>query len=67
MPVVYLAVVPAGYYLKAPGQVAPCPQGEWKAGIGPSANCTKCEFGVTTPHEASTSESECKRKLLTVI
>jgi hypothetical protein len=24
-------VVPAGYYLKAPGVAAPCPKGEWKA------------------------------------
>lgn len=53
-------IVPAGYYLKAPGQVAPCPRGEWKAGIGISANCTKCAFGVTTTNEASTSEAECK-------
>ena len=37
-------LVPAGYYLKAPGQVAPCPQGEYKEGLGTAANCTKCEF-----------------------
>lgn len=54
------AVVPPGYYLKSPGQVAPCPQGEWKADIGASANCTKCAAGVTTPQVASTSEAECK-------
>ena len=35
------AVVPAGYYLKAPGMVAPCPMGEWKAGAGLPGNCTK--------------------------
>jgi hypothetical protein len=38
--VVCCAVVPAGYYLKTPGQVAPCPVGEWKAGVGASGNCT---------------------------
>lgn len=53
------AVVPAGYYLKTVGQVAPCPKGEWKAGIGPAGNCTKCAAGVTTAKEASTSSSEC--------
>lgn len=58
------AVVPAGYYLKAPGQVAPCPRGEWKSGVGPSGNCTKCAFGVTTKNEASTAESECKGEWL---
>lgn len=57
--VLLLAVVPPGYYLKAPGQVAPCPQGEYKEGIGMDANCTQCAFGVTTPSEASVSERNC--------
>lgn len=52
-------VIPAGYYLKGPGQVAPCPKGEWKSGVGLSANCTKCAFGVTTLAEASTSIDNC--------
>lgn len=52
-------IIPAGYYLKAPGQVAPCPRGEWKAGEGPSGNCTKCAFGVTTKLEGSTLEQNC--------
>lgn len=54
-----LAVVPAGWYLKAPGQVAPCPKGEWKATEGIFGNCTKCAFGVTTVREGSTNETEC--------
>lgn len=55
------AVVPAGYYLKSPGQAAPCPMGEWKSGEGPSGNCTKCAFGVTTLTEGSTAESNCTK------
>lgn len=51
--------MPAGYYLKTVGQVAPCPKGEWKSGTGTAGNCTKCAFGVTTANEASTSVSEC--------
>lgn len=54
-----LAVVPPGYFLKGPGQVAPCPQGEWKAGIGTDGNCTRCAMGVTTEGPAATSESNC--------
>jgi hypothetical protein len=53
------AVVPAGYYLKAPGQVAACPQGEYKEGLATGANCTKCAFGVTTAGEGSTSRWNC--------
>ena len=52
-------MVPAGYYLKAPGQVAPCPKGEYKAAFGPNGNCTKCAFGVTTAREGSTSVDNC--------
>jgi len=52
-------VVPAGYYLKAPGQIAPCPKGEWKSGIGSNGNCTKCAFGVTTAAEGSTTIDAC--------
>jgi hypothetical protein len=51
--------VPPGYYLKAPGQVAPCPKGEYKEGIGASGNCTKCAFGVTTSLEGSISVDNC--------
>ena len=53
------AVVPAGYYLKAPGQIAPCPKGEYKSGVGTNGNCTKCAFGVTTTAEASISVDNC--------
>jgi hypothetical protein len=53
------AVVPAGYYLKGPGQIAPCPKGEWKSGTGTNGNCTKCAFGVTTSAEASISIDNC--------
>ena len=59
---VYVAVVPAGYYLKSPGQAAPCPKGEWKSGVGADGNCTKCAFGVTTESVASTSELNCTSK-----
>jgi hypothetical protein len=61
-PLCCAAVVPAGYYLKGPGQVAPCPQGEWKAGVGTDGNCTKCAVGIDTPRMASTSEADCSCK-----
>lgn len=57
-------MVPAGYYLKAPGQAAPCPKGEWKSGTGSNGNCTKCAYGVTTEFEASVSEDNCTRTCL---
>lgn len=37
--------------------------GEWKAGEGPSGNCTKCAFGVTTDFEGSIAEANCTRLL----
>jgi len=52
-------VIPPGYYLKGPGQVAPCPQGEFKSGTGSDANCGKCAIGVTTLTAASTSVKFC--------
>jgi len=52
-------VVPEGFYLKGPGQVAPCPKGEFKSGVGPTASCTKCAYGVTTRAVGSTSEANC--------
>jgi hypothetical protein len=52
-------VVPPGYYLKGPGQVSPCPKGEWKAGFGAVASCSKCAPGVSTESEASTSRTAC--------
>jgi hypothetical protein len=52
-------VVPAGYFLKGPGQVAQCPKGEYKEGTGPAGNCTKCAFGVTTTADASISQDNC--------
>ena len=57
-----VAVIPAGMYLKAPGQVAPCPRGEWKEGVGINGNCTKCSWGVTTAKEGSTSPDDGKGK-----
>jgi hypothetical protein len=53
------AVIPPGFYMKAPGVIAPCPMGEWKDGTGPAGNCTKCVFGVTTASEASASAASC--------
>lgn len=52
-------VVPSGSYLKAPGVAAPCPRGEFKAGLSNAGNCSQCTFGVTTAEEGSTSESAC--------
>jgi hypothetical protein len=49
----------AGCAVTCWSQVAPCPRGEWKAGEGPSGNCTKCAFGVTTKLEGSTLEQNC--------
>lgn len=56
-------VVPAGYYLKAPGQVAACPQGEYKSGTGMATSCTKCPDGVTTAGPASTDATACTQLL----
>jgi hypothetical protein len=53
------AVIPAGYYLKAPGQVAACPMGEWKGGVGGAANCSRCPFGVTTGAIATREAKDC--------
>jgi len=58
-------VVPEGYYLKGPGQVAPCPKGEYKAGFEALPSCTKCAAGVSTKTEASTSEAACTEVLPT--
>lgn len=52
-------IIPAGYYLKAPGQVAACPMGEWKGGVGGAANCSRCPFGVTTGAIASREAKDC--------
>jgi hypothetical protein len=51
--------VPAGYYLKGPGQVAPCPKGEYRQFSDSVASCSKCANGVTTLNEASTSDAAC--------
>ena len=53
------ADVPPGYYLKGPGQVAPCPKGEYKSGYDAVAACSKCAEGVTTLAEASTNQAAC--------
>jgi hypothetical protein len=55
-----IAVVPEGYYLQGLGQVVPCPQGEYKNGVGTGADrCAKCADGVTTSKLASTSSGDC--------
>jgi hypothetical protein len=51
--------VPEGYFLKGPGQVAPCPKGEYKSGFLAAPSCDKCAAGVSTLKEASTSEADC--------
>jgi hypothetical protein len=53
------AVVPEGFYLKGPGQVAPCVRGTFKSGFLPAAECTPCGRGVLTPREGSTSAANC--------
>lgn len=57
--VVQRAGIPAGFYLKGPGMVAPCPKGEYKVGQGAAAACTKCAKGVTTAAEASGTIDAC--------
>lgn len=53
------AVVPEGFYVKGPGQVAPCPFGEYKQGFAAAPSCTKCAKGVSTTNVGSTSEAAC--------
>lgn len=53
------AVVPEGYYLKMPGQVAPCLRAEYKSGFAEAPSCTKCVNGATTLDVASVSEANC--------
>jgi hypothetical protein len=60
---VRLPVVPAGWFLRSAGVAAPCPQGEYKAGLGADGNCTQCPFGMTTFAEGSTSVQDCKGEL----
>jgi hypothetical protein len=52
-------VVPEGYFLKAPGQVAPCPKGEYKSGFAEAPSCDKCAAGVTTQGVASSHKDNC--------
>jgi hypothetical protein len=52
-------VVPEGFFISSPGQVAPCPRGEYKAGFGLVSSCSKCVEGVTTDREASASAAAC--------
>ena len=54
-----LTDVPPGFYLKGPGQVSPCPKGEYKSGYDAVAACSKCAEGVTTLAEASTNQAAC--------
>lgn len=57
--------VPPGYFLKSPGQVAPCDQGSYQpkylgqtdAAVG---SCTPCPEGVTTADKGSKLQSDCK-------
>jgi hypothetical protein len=57
---ILFAVVPAGSFLKGPGQVAACPKGEYRAASGDVVGvCTKCATGVTTENDGSTSEAAC--------
>lgn len=51
--------VPPGYFLKAPGQAAPCGQGTYKTSTVPSVLCTACPSGTTTEREGSPSADAC--------
>jgi len=52
--------VSEGYFLKGPGQVAPCPKGEYKSGFSAASTCDKCPTGTTTLQQASKSAADCK-------
>lgn len=61
------AVVPPGYYLKTPGQVAACPQGEYQDSYVPPSTgvgkCTPCGVGITTSvANAADNRNLCKRE-----
>jgi hypothetical protein len=45
--------------------MAACPKGEYKFGVGSTASCKKCAFGVTTAKEASVSVAACTGGLIT--
>ncbi len=58
-------LVPAGYFLKSPGQIAPCDQGSYQPKyLGQAAAtvgvCTACAEGVTTADKGSNVTTECK-------
>lgn len=53
-------LVPKGYFVRAPGQIAPCPRGEYKDTLTAVATCTPCGTGVTTVSEGSTANTDCK-------
>lgn len=54
-------VVPAGSYLKSPGQVALCPKGEYReSGTTDMTKCIPCAQGVTTTDINSTLATDCK-------
>lgn len=55
--------VPAGFYLRGPGEVAPCPMGEYQATNTTVGKCTKCSAGVTTAAEQSISKAACNQLL----
>ncbi|WIA10380.1 hypothetical protein OEZ85_010572 [Tetradesmus obliquus] len=58
--------VPAGYFMKSPGQIAPCDQGSYQdkyltvdqASVG---SCKACPEGVTTKDKGSTLKADCKK------
>jgi hypothetical protein len=52
-----------GFYLRGPGEVAPCPKGEYQATNTTVGQCTKCEPGVTTQYEQSVSNTDCNQLL----
>lgn len=52
-------LVPPGYFVRGPGQIAPCPKGEHKEGFSAVGTCTKCATGVTTLQVGSTSVDAC--------
>lgn len=59
--------VPKGYFLKSPGQIAPCDQGSYQDKELPAEQaqvgaCIACPEGVTTADKASEAQSDCNRE-----
>jgi hypothetical protein len=54
-----ICTAPAGWYVKSPGVVAPCPKGEYKSVQSLATSCTACGEGISTVNTASTAQTAC--------